>query len=173
MVFDSEKHEPAVPDNSIHKKELPFVSSLSPAYPKYRDALIIGSVILILILILVGGYFLTRGAKRPLREFIQKPVESLSALYAWSEAQKLCESYVHKNEKRFSHLGRHLKFSLIKQDIRLTDREKTARITMRVKGSLGINYVHFLLDKQTGSWRIISAILERKNGEYEKLYPST
>jgi hypothetical protein len=47
------------------------VASMSPEYPKYRDALIIGVVVFMLVGVLVGGYFLIRGVDSAFREFTQ------------------------------------------------------------------------------------------------------
>ena len=147
------------------------VSSYSPPYPRHRDALIIGSVILAFVLILAGAYFLTRGTSATLPDFIKKPLGTIGTLFSWQDVQKKCEFFIRQNERRFSHLGRPLRFSLIKQEIHVSNGEKTAKITAKVRGPSGTNYVHFLLEKKDGDWAVTSAVLEHENGRYEMLRP--
>ena len=147
------------------------VSSSRPPYPKHRDAVIIGSTILAIVLILVGAYFFTRDAKVTLPGFIKKPFGSLSALFSWPDVQEKCESYITQNERRFSHLGRPLRISLIKQEINVSKGEQAAKITAKVRGPSGTNYVHFLLEQRDGDWTVTSAVLEREIGRYEMLPP--
>jgi len=161
----------AAEDNAGGPKE-GTVSSSRPPYPKHRDAVILGSAILAIVLILVGAYFFTRDAKVTLPGFIKKPFGSLSALFSWPDVQEKCESYIRQNERRFSHLGRPLRISLIKQEINVSKGEQTAKITAKVRGPSGTNYVHFLLEQRDGDWTVTSAVLEHESGRYEMLRPN-
>jgi hypothetical protein len=146
------------------------VSSYSPPYPKHRDAVIIGSVILAIVLIFAGAYFFTKGTTAvTLPDFIKKPFGTIGTLFSWPDVQKKCEFFLRQNEKRFSHLGRPLRFSLIKQEINVSNGEKTAKITAKVRGPSGTNNVYFLLEKREGDWSVTSAVLEQEDGRYEML----
>jgi hypothetical protein len=148
------------------------VSSHSPPYPKYRDALIIGSLILAIIVIIAGAYFFTRDTTATLPDFIKKPLDTIGTLFSWQDVQKKCESFLRQNEGRFSHLGRPLRFSLIKQEINVSNGQKAAKITAKVRGPSGTNYVYFLLEERDGDWAVTSAVLAHENGRYEMLHPN-
>ena len=163
--------EPNAPKDGSSESKETTVSSYSPPYPKHRDALIIGSVILAIVLILAGAYFFTRGTRATLPDFMKKPLGTIGTLFSWPDVQKKCEFFLRQNEKRFSHLGRPLRFSLTKQEINVSKGEKTAKITAKVRGTSGTNYVHFLLEKKDGDWAVTSAVLEHENGRYEMLHP--
>jgi hypothetical protein len=175
MVSPAEQPGPepnAAKDRASGPREI-TVSSYSPPYPKHRDAVIIGTLILAVVLLLAGVYFFARGTAATLPDLIKKPLGTIGTLFSWPDVQKKCESYVRQNERLFSHLGRPLRFSLIKQEINVSQGEKTAKITARVRGPSGTNYVHFLLEKRDGDWAVTSAVLEHKNGRYEMLRPAS
>jgi hypothetical protein len=157
-------------NNAEGPKELP-VSFYSPPYPKHRDALIICSVILVVVLVFAGAYLVTRSTPMALPDFIKKPFGSLSTLFSWPDIQESCESYLRQKERRLSHLGRPLRFSLIKQEINVSNGEKAAKITATVQGPSGTNTVYFLLERRDGDWTVTSAVLEHENGRYEMLGP--
>ncbi|MDP6179653.1 MAG: zinc-ribbon domain-containing protein [Desulfatiglandales bacterium] len=50
------------------------VSSMSPEYPKYRDFLIIGIMIVILVIALAGGYFFIMRTETAFKKFSQNKV---------------------------------------------------------------------------------------------------
>jgi hypothetical protein len=160
----------AARDSSSKPNEAP-VSSFSPPYPKHRDAVIFGSVVLVIFLILMSAYFFARGTSATLPDFIKKPLGTIGTLFSWPDVQKKCDFFLRQNERRFSHLGRPLRFSLTKQEINVSKGEKTAKITAKVRGTSGTNYVHFLLEKKDGDWAVTSAVLEHENGRYEMLHP--
>ena len=170
-IEESGSKSTATEDNAGGPKKI-TVSSSSPPYPKHRDAVIIGSVILAIVLVFAGAYFFSRDAKVTLPGFIKKPFGSLSALFSWPDVQEKCESYIRQNERRFSHLGRPLRISLIKQEINVSKGEQTAKITAKVRGPSGTNYVHFLLEQRDGDWTVTSAVLEHESGRYEMLRPN-
>ena len=147
------------------------VASLSPEYPKYRDALIIGSMAFILIILLAGGYLLIKGAETGLQRLAQSPIEYLTNLITRSETYEICESFLHDNEKRFAELGHGLEFSPLREDIKVVNGKKTARVIVEVRGSKGMKNVLFWLEKREGRWRVLSVALDRGKGKYETLYP--
>ncbi len=174
MASPTEKSAPecnAAEDNARGLKGA-TVSSFSPPYPKHRDALILGSLILVILLILAGAYFFTRGTTATLPDFIRSPLGTIGTLFSWSDVQKKCEFYVRQNERRFSHLGRPLRFSMIKQEIHVSNGEKSAKVAAKVRGPSGTNYVYFLLEERNGDWVVTSAVLEHEKGRYEMLRPN-
>jgi predicted Zn finger-like uncharacterized protein len=147
------------------------VASMSPEYPRYRDALIIGSVALILISLVAGSYLLMKGAETTLQEFTQKPIEYVSKLIRGPETYKICESFLRQSEKQFPDLGRGLQISRAREHIKVVNGKKTARVSIEVRGSKGTKNVLFQLKKRNGKWHIVSVALERGKGKYETLYP--
>ena len=95
--MDTLKSTPSKPPDSV--------MSMSPAYPKHRDALIIGIVIAILVIVLAGGYFLFGRTETAFRKFTQNPIRHLTSLINGYETYKVCESFLRRNERLFRELG--------------------------------------------------------------------
>jgi hypothetical protein len=153
--------------------EIPIsVTSMSPEYPKYRDALIIGIVVCILAGVLIGGYFFTRGFDSSFREFTQKPLRILTSLTDRYEVYKVCESFLRRNEGLFLELGHEIRFSLDEEVMSVSNgEEKTMTMTFKAHGRTETKDVIFQLKTKNGDWRIIYVGLERRNGQYRTLYP--
>lgn len=147
------------------------VASRSPEYPKYRDALIIGIVTVILVTVLAAGYFFFKRTETAFRKFTLDPIKHLTNLINGYETYKICESFLRRNERVFRELGRDLRFSLVKEEIRIFKGEKTARVIIKAQGSADTKNIIFQLKKQKGRWRIYYIGLELPNGEYKSLYP--
>ncbi|MBN1841738.1 MAG: hypothetical protein JW883_05590 [Deltaproteobacteria bacterium] len=149
------------------------VASMSPGYPRYRNALIIGVVVLIFIGILSGAYLLIRDTGKTLQEFTRNPVEYVTSLIMGSEKYKVCKSFLARNEKRLAQLGlgEDLEFFLIKEEVRVINGQKTAIVTARVKGSKATRDVIFRLQKRRGDWKIQYVALELDKGEHKRIYP--
>lgn len=153
-------------------KPTPSVASMSPEYPKYRDALIVvGSVALVLITLLAGSYLLTKGAETALQKLTQNPIEYLTNLITRPDTYEICEAFLRHNEKRFPELGHGLEFSPVREEIKVVNGKKTARVIIEVRGSKGTKNVLFRLKKRKDKWRVVSVALERGKGKYESLYP--
>jgi len=72
MMSPSGSHPPELDYSKIEKdKSTPTVISMSPEYPKYRNKLIIGSVILLLVVFMGGVYLLTRHKEWSVRKFVE------------------------------------------------------------------------------------------------------
>jgi predicted Zn finger-like uncharacterized protein len=147
------------------------VASLASEYPRYRDALIIGSIILVLVVILASVHFLSKTVERSLQELTQNPIQYLTNLITESEMREVCKSFLRHNERRFARLGRGLKFSPVKEEISIVNGKKIAKVIARVHGSKDTRNVIFWLQKRKGRWRILSVALELGKGKYETLYP--
>ena len=147
------------------------VASMSPEYPKYRDALIISIVIVILITVLAGGYFFVKGTDTDFRKFTKDPVKHLTNLINGYETYKICQLFISHNERLFRELGRDVRFSLVKEEIRIFKGEKRATVIIKAQGRTDTKNVVFQLNKQKGKWRILYVGLELRNGEYKTLYP--
>ena len=147
------------------------VMGMSPAYPRHRDALIIGAAALFLVIILVVGYLLLGRTEAAFREFRQNPIHYLTRFINGYETYKVCESYIRRNQELFRGLGRDLRFTVVKEEIRVLEGEKTARLLVKAKGRSGAQNVLFQLKKRQGRWRITYVGIELPNGEYETLYP--
>jgi hypothetical protein len=153
-------------------RQIPYtVMGMSPAYPKHRDTLIIGVVAVSLVIVLAVGYFLLGRTQTAFREFTQNPINYLIRFINGYETYRVCESYLRGNQKLFHGLGRDLRFTVVKEEIRVQKGEKTARLLVKAKGSSGIQNVLFQLKKRQGRWRIFYVGIELPNGEYETLYP--
>jgi hypothetical protein len=146
------------------------VMGMSPKYPKHRDALIIGLAALFLVIVLTGGYLLLGRTQTAFREFKQNPINYLSRFINGYETYKVCESYLRRNQGLFRRLGRDLRFTVVKEEIRVLKGEKTARLFVKAKGRSGTQNVLFQLEKRQGRWRISYVGIELPNGEYETLY---
>ncbi len=147
------------------------VMGMSPKYPKHRDALIIGAVALFLVIVLAVGYLLLGRTQTAFREFTQNPIHYLTRFINGYETYKVCESYIRRNQELFRGLGRDLRFTVVKEEIRVLEGEKTARLFVKAKGRSGAQNVLFQLKKRQGRWRISYVGIELPNGEYETLYP--
>ena len=163
--------EEPTPSVIVSPPETPIsVASMSPAYPKYRNALIIGVVVVILLAVFGGGYFLIKGANSTFRELTQKPVSYLTNLINRYETYQVCESYIRRNERLFGELGREIRFSFAKEEVRIFNGEKTATVIVKAQGRMETKDVIFQLKQEKGEWRILYVGLERRNGQYRTLY---
>jgi hypothetical protein len=147
------------------------VMGMSPAYPKHRDALAIGAVALFLVMVLAVGYLLLGRTQTAFREFTQNPINYLTRFINGYETYKVCESYLRRNQKLFRDLGRDLRFTVVKEEIRVLKGEKRARLLIKAKGRAGTQNVLFQLKKRQGSWRIYYVGIELPDGKYKTLYP--
>lgn len=147
------------------------VMGMSPKYPKHRDVLIKGVVVAVVVIILAAGYHLFGRTQTAFRGFTQSPIKYLTKFINGYETYKVCESYLRSNKGLFRGLGRDLRFTLVKEEIRVQKGERTARLIVKAKGSSGTRNVLFQLKKQQGRWRIFYVGIELPNGEYETLFP--
>jgi hypothetical protein len=159
------------PSHSPPSKIPDSVMSMSPKYPKHRDALIIGVVVGVVVIVLAAGYFLFGRTQTAFREFTQNPINYLTRFINEYETYKVCESYLRRNKKLFRRLGRDLRFTVVKEEIRVLKGEKTAKLIIKAKGSAGTQNVLFQLKKRQGRWLISWVGLELPDGKYETLYP--
>ena len=156
------------------RPETPFsVTSMSPPYPKYRDALIIGMVVVALLGVLLGGYFFTRGAGLSFRELSQKPLRSLTALRDRYDGYQVCESYLRRNEGLFRELGREIRFSVATEEIKTFEGENGMTLIFKAQGRMETRDVIFQLKEEKGEWHILYVGLERRNGQYKTLHPTS
>lgn len=147
------------------------VMSMSPKYPKHRDALIKAVVVAFVVIVLAAGYFLFGRTQTVFREFTQSPIKYLTKFINGYETYKVCESYLRSNKGLFRGLGRDLRFTLVREEIRVQEGERTAKLIVKAKGSSGTRNVLFQLKKRQGRWRISYVGIELPNGEYETVYP--
>jgi hypothetical protein len=162
-----EKEPPQSPPSQIPDS----VMSMSPKYPKHRDALIIGVAVGVIVIVLAAGYFLFGRTQTAFREFTQNPINYLTRFINEYETYKVCESYLRRNKGLFRGLGRDLRFTVVKKEIRILKGEKTAKLIIRAKGSAGTRNVLFQLKKRQRRWLISWVGLELPDGKYETLYP--
>jgi hypothetical protein len=147
------------------------VISMSPKYPKHRDALIIGVVALFLVTVLAVAYLLLGHTQTAFREFTQNPINYLTRFINGYETYKVCESYLRRNQRLFRGLGRDLRFTVVKEEIRVLKGEKTARLLVKAKGHSGTQNILFQLRKRQGRWRIYYVGIELPDGTYQTLFP--
>ena len=167
-----EQQRPKKEASEISTHQIPdTVMSMSPAYPKHRDALIIGVVTVFLIIVLAVGYLLLGRTQTAFREFTQNPINYLTRFINEYETYKVCESYLRRNQKLFRGLGRDLRFTVVKEEIRVLKGETTARLLVKAKGRSGTQNVLFQLRKRRGRWRIYYVGIELPDGKYKTLYP--
>lgn len=175
MAGDNESKAPNVKDNIDRDAEaspmVPTVGSMSPEYPKNRDALILVVSIIILIGLVVGGYLLVRGKTISLPKFTQEPFQFFQNLLRGGETYDLCSSFIRTHPDLFEELGGELEWSLASQEIRVVNNDKSARLVLKVKGSKMERLVYFLLRKYGGTWRINSVAVKTGAGRFERLYP--
>jgi hypothetical protein len=167
------KHEEEKPTTSAvsNSSETPnSVASMSPEYPKYRDALIIGVVIFMLVGVLAGGYFSVRGVDSTFREFTQKPLSLLTSLTDRYDVYKVCESFLRRNEGLFRELGPGIRFSLTEEEIFVSNGEKTMTVIFKAQGRTETRDVIFQLKEEKGEWAIQYVGFERRNGQYRTVY---
>ncbi len=155
-----------------HEEEKPpkSVASMSPEYPKYRDALIIGVVLFILVGVLVGGYFTLRGVDSAFREFTQKPLNLLESLADRHDVYRVCESFLRRNKGLFRELGPGIRFTLTEDNIHVSNREKRMSVIFKAQGRGETREVIFQLKKEKGEWTIQYVGFERRNGQYRTVY---
>ncbi len=170
--FPPEQQAPKKETAESPKRQIPdTVMGMSPVYPKHRDALIIGVVALFLVIVVAVGYLLVGRTQTAFREFTQNPIHYLTRFINGYETYKVCESYLRRNQELFRGLGRDLRFTVVKEEIRVLKGEKTARLLVQAKGRSGTQNVLFQLKKRQGRWRLFYVGIELPNGEYETLYP--
>lgn len=167
------KHEEKKPTTSVvsNSSETPnSVASMSPEYSKYRDALIIGVVVFMLVGVLAGSYFFMRGIDSSIREFTQKPLSLLESLTDRYDVYSVCESFLRRNEGLFRELGPEIRFSLIEDQINVSDTEKTRTLIFKAQGRRETRDVIFQLKEEKGEWAIQYVAFERRNGQYRTVY---
>jgi len=147
------------------------VGSMSPEYPKHRDALIICVSIIILILLAAGGYFFIRGKSISFPRIAQEPVQFIRDLLRGGESYDICSTFIRAHKGLFKELGEELEWSLVKQEVRVVNKDKKARILVKMRGNRGTRLVYFLLRKYEDTWRITSVHMGVGKGKYRKLYP--
>ena len=151
----------------------PAVIDMSPAYPKYRDPLIKGIAVVMIILILVGGYFFIKGKdlSLPIPDLKQNPLQYFTQLFLGNETYQACEAFVRENKDLFEDLGESLTLTPVRQEVRVLNRKKTARILFRAKGSEGMETLLFVLEKGEKGWDVVSVRSKTAGGGYRTLYP--
>ena len=147
------------------------VISMSPEYPKHRDARIICVSIIILIVLVVGGYFLLQGRSISSPKIAQEPVQFFRNLIRGGETYGICSNFIRAHKGLFKELGGNLEWSVVKQEIRVVNKDKRARITLRMQGNKSERFVYFLLQKYGNRWRITSVAMKVGKGKYKRLYP--
>jgi len=169
---------PEDPNSGAQKNQQPetiplsvTVGSMSPEYPKHRDALIICVSIGILIVLVAGGYFLVRGKSISFPKIAQEPVQFIRNLLKGGETYGVCSEFIRAHKGLFKELGGDLEWSLVKQEIRIVNKDKRARILLKMRGNKRTGFVAFRLKKYGDAWRIISVHMEVGKGKYRKLYP--
>ncbi|MBN2124340.1 MAG: zinc-ribbon domain-containing protein [Deltaproteobacteria bacterium] len=148
------------------------VSSMSPPYPRHRDAVIIVVAVVLLVLILVGGYLALRGAGTGFEGLVRDQVGSLFHLVKGGEAYNACETFIREHKPLFSSLGDDLDLSFLKQETRFANQEATSKIMLNAQGDRGSGRVFFQLRKEGETWKVISAALE-EHGRFRTVYPTS
>ena len=149
----------------------PTVGSMSPEYPKHRDARIIVVSIIILIVLVAGGYFLIRGKSISLPKIAQEPFQFFRSLLKGGETYDVCSNFIRTHQDLFKELGGDLEWSVVTQEIRVVNNDRRARLILKVKGNKMERLVYFLLRKYGDTWRIHSVAVKTGPGKFELLYP--
>jgi hypothetical protein len=149
------------------------VIGMSPAYPKYRDPLIKVIAIVMIVLIFGGAYFMIKGKDLsiPIPDFKRNPLQFFTELFFGSETYESCETFVMENKDLFDYLGKNVTLTPVRQEIRVVNRKKTARILFRAKGSERMGDLLFLLEKGEKGWGVVSVKSKTTGGDYRMLYP--
>lgn len=147
------------------------VMAMAPPYPKHRDLLIKGVVVLFLIVLAGGGYLFYKGAGSAVEGLRKNPVEFLSGLIWGEGVLDTCQTFVRENEKLFEHLGKDVKLTVIRQEISVVNRARTARIVARAQGATERETIFFFLERRKGKWRVATVAARTGKGEYKALYP--
>ena len=165
------KHEGNKPTTSVvsnSSKTPKSVASMSPDYPKYRDPLIIGAVVFMLVGVLAGSYFFIRGVDSTFRQFTQKPLSLLESVTDRYDVYSVCESFLLRNEGLFRELGPGIRFSLTESQINVSNGEKTMTVIFKAQGRTETRDVIFQLKKEKREWAIQYVAFE---GQYKTVYP--
>jgi len=164
--------EEKVPEAGLEETaEVSAVSAMAPPYSKHRDLLIKGFVILLLAVVVVGGYLLIKGAGSALEDLRKNPVEFVTRL-VWGEGPfETCRSFVRENPRLFGHLGKDVGLTVLRQEVRVVNRARTARIVARAQGDRDKETVFFFLERRKGRWRVATVASRTSRGEYKTLYP--
>ena len=164
--------EPRLPGARPKSKLAQYsVVSLSPKYPKYRDPLIILTVVLILVGLLAGVHLAVQGTKSSLDRFFQDPVQYVAKLVFGTDKMKLCTSFLDRNENRLAILGKDFRYFPIKEETRVSNGRETSTIIIRVQGTQATKDVIFGLEERNGDWEIVGVILDLGRGQQQTLYP--
>ncbi|MEJ2726733.1 MAG: hypothetical protein P8175_19275, partial [Deltaproteobacteria bacterium] len=142
-------------------------------YPKYRDSLIKVIAVVGIRLIAGGAYFSIKDTdlKIPLPDLKQNPLEFFSQMFLGNGTYLRCETFVKENKDLFGHLGESLTLTPVRQEVRVSNRRKTARIFFRAKGSEGVGTLIFFLEKGDKGWAVVSVRSKTGGGDYRTLYP--
>jgi len=149
----------------------PSVIEMSPKYPKYRDSLIKFVFIAILVIVVGGAYFLTRGKGLGLKKLKRSPSEFFSRLLLGGDLYEACGSFVSANQNLFRSLGQNVRLVPVRQEVRIVNRAKTARVVFRVVGSTNTDKLYFFLEKKEGKWQVTSVKSRTIRGKYKTIYP--
>ena len=160
----------------IPSKDTAFsIRDLSPAYPKYRDPLIKGVAVVILVIILGVGYGILGGHESPFKGFKgfkKNPLTFFTRLLPGYGLLDTCESFIRDNDALFRFLGRDIKLSVIREEVQVTGGEKKARIVLRAEGSAATELITFFLEKRKGTWGVVTVAARDRSGKYRTVYPA-
>jgi len=175
MAMENESKTPNLEQrangNAEAYPDVPTVGAMAPEYPKHRDVLIVCVSILILIVLVAGGYFFLHGRSVSLPTFPKEPVQFLRNLFTGGDTFDICSEFVRSHPGLFKDLGRDLEWSLVKKEVRVVNRDKRTRILLKVKGSKSEGFVYFLLRKYGETWRILSVAMKTGEGKFRRIYP--
>ncbi|MBW1935275.1 MAG: hypothetical protein DRH11_05330 [Deltaproteobacteria bacterium] len=149
----------------------PSVIEMSPEYPRYRDSLIKVVFIVILVIVVGGAYFITRGKGPSLEKLKRSPSEFFSRLILGGDIYEACGSFVRTNQNLFRPLGQNVRLIPVRQEVSIINRTKTARVVFKVDGSKNIDKLYFSLEKKEGKWQVTSVKSKTVRGEYKRIYP--
>lgn len=167
------KHEEEKPTMFVvsdSSETLKSVASMSPEYPKYRDALIIGVVVFIFMGVLAVSYFYMRGMDSTFRKLIQKPLSLVESLTDRHDVYRICESFLRRNKGLFRELGPEIRFTLTEDKVNVSDGKKRMTAIFKAQGRRERRDVIFRLKKKEGEWAIQYVGFERRNGQYRTVY---
>ncbi|RLI00103.1 hypothetical protein DRO38_06955 [Candidatus Bathyarchaeota archaeon] len=159
------------PGDREKETRMPSVIEMSPKYSKYRDPLIKVVFILILVVVLGGAYFLTKGKGPGFGKLKQNPAQFLSRWILGGDIYETCGSFVRDNQNLFRQLGQNVRLVPMRQELRIINRTRTARVVFRVDGSKDTDKLYFSLEKKEGKWEVTSVKSRTMRGEYKKIYP--
>jgi hypothetical protein len=144
---------------------------MSPAYPRYRNAVIFVVFLGIVLALLMAIQLVAKGIEERIAEWVENPIGRIMSTVIGSDRYEVCREFLGRHESRFAMLGTNLEWVPMRQEVQIVNGTKTATVVAMVTGTKASGNVTFRLKEIGERWQVREAALAMKDGRSYRLYP--